>query len=725
MNLSLKNITKSPLYDGLFFRFWCFGGGIFITFQFLRILTLFLIGWDFNWDDFLKIILGGIKMDISTTSYLLGYLGTIIGLIRISIIKSAKRFLKLIIALNTIVFIVLISVVIADIFLLKYWGSRINSQALAYLKFPIQALKSSLSEGIFISVIIGLILLVLGIYIWSLRISKELHKFLSKSKLSIKSGVYLLITIAIIVLGARGGWSKVPLQISEAFEFQNQNNLNNQLSLNSIWNFIHQILNEDQHPDIEYITQQNWPDYSDPFEVNTQENIPKNKEKNSNHKVEFSHPIFAENSKPNVYLFILEGVSAEVSGYFSNSKTNATPKIDELASAGWGFKQAFACGDRTDKGLATILTGWPGQPWQSILNYPEKYRKLPSIVKTLSRAGYKSNFYYGGNSQFANMKDFLLSIGVENIIDEREIDKMELSFVKKQSSICFKTWQHFNRNISRNNLNNLQRFASKNSHRVTQESQKAMSEINLGGNWGYYDPLLFDVLMQHANKIKRSKQPSFNIVLTSSTHEPYDINEQFIKKGSDKSKNLTSNPDIEKYIQAVRILDESIYQCIKSILTVDKNALFVIVSDHGKYLNDANTMYGQRNFFHIPLIFYSNSINKMNSHSTRYVSWDDKSYGTNQVVSQTDVAKSLEYLILNNNKSFPRQEFQYSSNVFDKKHLPKAWFTMYGVMGIVEPNETNWLSTDKKALESELPWNSKDSAIIHRGRRIILDFFSL
>ena len=725
MNLSLKNITKSPLYDGLFFRFWCFGGGIFITFQFLRILTLFLIGWDFNWDDFWKIIQGGIKMDISTTSYLLGYLGSIIGLIRISIIKSAKRSLKLIIALNTIVSIVLISVVIADIFLLKYWGSRINTQALAYLKFPIQALKSSLSEGIFISVIIGLIFLVLGIYIWSLRISKELHKFLNKTKLSIKSGVYLLITIAIIVVGARGGWSKVPLQISEAFEFQNQNNLNNQLSLNSIWNFIHQILNEDQHPDVEFITKLNWPDYTDPFEIKIQDNIPNNQDNILYNQEKIRNSLFIQKTKPNVYLFILEGVSAEVSYYFSKSRINATPKMDMIASEGWGFKQAFACGDRTDKGLATILTGWPGQPWQSILNYPEKYRNLPSIVKTLSKVGYQSNFYYGGNSQFANMKDFLLSTGVENIVDERVIDEMELSFVKKESSICFKTWQRFNRNNSRNDSNFHQRFASKNTHRVTQESQEAMSSINLSGNWGYYDPLLFDVLMQHANKIKLSKQPSFNIVLTSSTHEPYDINEQFFKKVRDKSKNLSSSQDVEKYIQSVRILDESIYQCIKSILTVDADALFVIVSDHGKYLNDANTIYGQRNFFHIPLIFYSNSINKMNSHSTRYFSWDDKSDGTNQVVSQTDLAKSLEYLILNDNKSFPRQEFQYSSNVFDKQHPQKAWFTMYGVMGIVEPNETNWLSTDKKALESELPWNSKDSAIIHRGRRIILDFFSL
>ncbi len=703
MNLKIKNITKSPFYDGLFFRFWLFGVLVFLFFQFIRIGTLFLIGWNFNWNDFLKIIQGGIKMDISTTSYLLGYFGSLIGLIRITIVNNAKRLLKLILVINTAIIIILLLVLIADVFLLKYWGSRVNSQALSYLKYPEQAMKASLSEGIFISAVIGIVLLVLGIYIWTLKIADQLKKILKQRKFSIKSLAYSLISICLLILGARGGWSKVPLQISEAFEFQNENNLNNQLSLNSIWNFIHQVMNEDQLPEVEHITQLNWSNYRDPFNEDSQVNIPQ--------KGKINIPIqMGNDSKPNIYLFILEGVSAEVSAYFSHSKLNATPKLDELAQKGWGFKQAFACGDRTDKGLATILTGWPGQPWQSILNYPDKYRNLPTIAKSFNSQGYQTNFYYGGNSRFANMHDFLMSAGVKEIVDESVIDQFDLNFLRNKGSISLNTWTYYHKFSSVNSAE-----SGKNNKL---EFDNQVNKSRLKGNWGYFDPVLFDVLCKFAPKLNRNKKPGFNIILTSSTHEPYDINPIFKNK-------IDYKTELEKYIQSVKILDESLYQCIKKIESSDKNAVFIIVSDHGKYLNDANTMFGQRNFFHIPLIFYGNSINKLQSNISSFALGDVKARITEKVVSQTDIVRSLEFLIFKNRIGQNQQSFIYSRNVFNTQHPNNAWFNMYGVMGMIEPNETNWLSTDKKALENEIPWNSKDSAILHRGRKIILDFFSL
>ena len=142
-------------------------------------------------------------------------------------------------------------------------------------------------------------------------------------------------------------------------------------------------------------------------------------------------------------------------------------------------------------------------------------------------------------------------------------------------------------------------------------------------------------------------------------------------------------------------------------------------------MNDANTMFGQRNFFHIPLIFYGNSINKLQSNISSFALGDVKARITEKVVSQTDIVRSLEFLIFKNRIGQNQQSFIYSRNVFNTQHPNNAWFNMYGVMGMIEPNETNWLSTDKKALENEIPWNSKDSAILHRGRKIILDFFSL
>jgi phosphoglycerol transferase MdoB-like AlkP superfamily enzyme len=81
------------------------------------------------------------------------------------------------------------------------------------------------------------------------------------------------------------------------------------------------------------------------------------------------------------------------------------------------FKKAYASGDRTDKGLASIFCGYPSQPIKGILLDPSKWGALHQQFLPLefSKRGYQTNFYYGGNADFANMGTFLKFIGFQNI----------------------------------------------------------------------------------------------------------------------------------------------------------------------------------------------------------------------------------------------------------------------------------------------------------------------
>lgn len=719
MILNIQNITKSPLYNGLFFRFWGIGVLIFMFFQLYRGLTLWIIGWEFDSDQLWKIFQGGIKMDWSTTSYIMSYIFSMLGLIWLTIAKSLKRIFRLLIIINVILLIGITGIFIADIFLLKHWGSRINSQAIAFLKYPIEALKASLSTVEIISISLGLLLLGFSCYLFIIKSENAIKRFSKKIKNTLSNWVYLILTLGMLVIGIRGGTSKVPLQISEAFVFAGDSELNNQLTLNSLWNAIFQLTNKQKHPEIDHIIQFNgnnrlWYNYKGIYDSDPNQIVESNdgKQNSSN----------ALSDNPNIYLFVLEGVSAEVSKYFSDSEINATPYIDELAQNGMGFKKAFACGDRTDKGIATILSGWPGQPWQSILNYPDKYNKLPSIIKSAKKNGYVSTFYYGGNSKFANMQDYLIQMGVDKITDESEMNQLNMEFIYSKSSISNQVFNAFELNVVSETIKN-----DKKSRQSDVSVQKTTSNsFDLKGNWGYFDPVVMDVLQMktnqtsgilHNSKYKHSK-PQFNIILTSSTHEPYDINQFLINRKSIPNKKIR-HKETQNYILSVRILDRSIYSCIKKIQSSDPDALFILVSDHGKYLNTTETKFGQRNFFHIPLIFYGKPIDQIrksiNSHEIDNL--------INRVVSQTDIAATIEGLLFQ--KRYKNQQFKYSRNIFNNFNSGLSWFSMYGVMGIIEKDATYWLSTDKKSQELEKPWNHRDSMVIFMGKKIISDFFSL
>ena len=49
------------------------------------------------------------------------------------------------------------------------------------------------------------------------------------------------------------------------------------------------------------------------------------------------------------------------------------------------------------------------------MKIPAKSRTLPTIAEGLSKAGYKTDFLYGGDINFTNMKSYLLSTGYQRL----------------------------------------------------------------------------------------------------------------------------------------------------------------------------------------------------------------------------------------------------------------------------------------------------------------------
>jgi phosphoglycerol transferase MdoB-like AlkP superfamily enzyme len=175
--------------------------------------------------------------------------------------------------------------------------------------------------------------------------------------------------------------------------------------------------------------------------------------------------------RPNILLVIIEGFG----GAFVEpigGLPNVTPRFNQLSKEGVFFTQCYANSFRTDRGVVCDLSGHLGLPTASIMKIPSKSRTLPSISQTLHKAGYATDFVYGGDINFTNMKGYLLSQGYERLTAETDFSLAEQTYSK----------------------------------------------------WGVNDGVTADyVYEQIASRPANGTQPWFTTYLTLSSHEPFEV----------------------------------------------------------------------------------------------------------------------------------------------------------------------------------------------------------
>ena len=170
--------------------------------------------------------------------------------------------------------------------------------------------------------------------------------------------------------------------------------------------------------------------------------------------------------RPNIYIVILESFSRKV------METDATPHLNALRKEGLFFDNFYANSFRTDRGILSILSGYPAQPTTSLMRYPAKTDKLPSIGKMLQQQGYALHYYYGGDANFTNMRSYLTGMGFTHIVSDGDFPL---------------------------------------SARLSK--------------WGVPDHLVFQRALDDAKKAARAQAlpPQLNVIQTSSSHEPFDV----------------------------------------------------------------------------------------------------------------------------------------------------------------------------------------------------------
>lgn len=169
--------------------------------------------------------------------------------------------------------------------------------------------------------------------------------------------------------------------------------------------------------------------------------------------------------RPNIFIIVMESFSDTVT-----KVPGVTPNLNRLKHEGLYFSRFYANSYRTDRGLVSVLQGYPAPATVSLMKYPKKTANMPSIAAHLEKAGYEASYYYGGDADFTNMRSFLVNQGFRHIIEDVDFP-------------------------------------------VSDRLSK----------WGVPDHLLFKRAEKNILALPANGRPRLTVIQTSSSHEPFDV----------------------------------------------------------------------------------------------------------------------------------------------------------------------------------------------------------
>lgn len=481
----------------------------------------------FTINEILQTFWYGLRIDISASAYLTAIPLLLWLAARLTNNKWPDYLLTF---YNIIIIVIVVGISIIDAELYSFWGQKLNAYASSFAKFPKEMF--SFSSG----VSIGRLVFFISFISFLVKITYDnLPVKLNFIEQQLKIGITLLTFIAmggVLFLFIRGSIGMSPINQSFAY-FSNKPYLNH-AAVNTVWNFVASISEQSNGEQVNHYQF---------MEKEAAEQLIDSLMQKQDSSNQVSVQLFNQ-PKPDILLIILEGWTADVVG-FTGGEQEVTPHFNQLAQESFVYTNFYANGNRTDKGLAAIISAQPALANSSIVNKIEKFSQLPAIPNSLKKIGYQSAFIYGGEAEFANMKAYWLNSGYTNITDIHQFDKA-----------------------------------------ILPES------------WGVHDNELFEKVLEKMGKLP---SPKFVTTLTLSSHEPYQVphKSNFTQQTqADLYRNAVHFSDECLHQFITKAKTQPWYN----------NTIIVIMSDHGHQEPKGRSAY-EPGKFHIPFMITGGALN--------------------------------------------------------------------------------------------------------------------
>ena len=355
----------------------------------------------FGFADYMQVMIHGASLDAATA----GYLTAFPFLLVLISIWFRKFPLKKILYGYYILAAALISIIfVVDMALYTFWGFKLDASVFLYIDSPKEAL-ASVSVG-FILLRVLAILLLIALNSWVLLKITPSVLTATRKRIAGTAGMLLLGGVLFIII--RGGVTESTSNIGQVYfstePFLNHSAVNPDFSLLSSMG-----KSQDFASEFNFFDEEKRAALFDGLYPTT----------------DGDSIIQVLNTKrPNILIILMEGFG----GAFVEplgGLPDVTPHFNRLSKEGIFFTNCYANSFRTDRGTVCTFSGYLGLPTASVMKIPAKSRTLPAIAEGLSKAGYKTDFLYGGDINFTNMKSYLLSTGYQRLIANTDFSLAE------------------------------------------------------------------------------------------------------------------------------------------------------------------------------------------------------------------------------------------------------------------------------------------------------------
>lgn len=345
----------------------------------------------FGFADYMQVMVHGASLDAATA----GYLTAFPFLLVLISIWFRKFPLKKILYGYYILAAALISIIfVVDMALYTFWGFKLDASVFLYIDSPKEAL-ASVSVG-FILLRVLAILLLIALNSWALLKITPSVLNATRKRIAGTAGMLLLGGVLFIII--RGGVTESTSNIGQVY-FSNEPFLNHS-AVNPDFSLLSSMgKSQDFASEFNFFDEEKRAALFDGLYPTT----------------DGDSIIQVLNTKrPNILIILMEGFG----GAFVEplgGLPDVTPHFNRLSKEGVFFTNCYANSFRTDRGTVCTFSGYLGLPTASVMKIPAKSRTLPAIAEGLSKAGYKTDFLYGGDINFTNMKSYLLSTGYQRL----------------------------------------------------------------------------------------------------------------------------------------------------------------------------------------------------------------------------------------------------------------------------------------------------------------------
>lgn len=467
--------------------FWI---GVFLSARLIFLVANFDNAKHVTFADYLLMLVYGLHMDMS----MVGYISAIVGLLFIvsgwispSVSKKVSRVA--VVVLLTLVGIIVVS----DCTLFKYWGFRMDATPLMYLKNPSEVY-ATMSVW---QLIMGPLLVVLFVLFWMWIYSRLIYR---KAAVEARLPWWSILLISLNIIPIRGGFGIAPMNPGKAYF--SKDNFTNQATVNVVFNVFYS-LNKLKDTEKAY----HFMDDSEAKAI-----------VDSLYRQSGETEYLLKTRRPNVLVVIMESFVSSINHTLGGVQ-GITPNLDSLMKEGILFSHIYNDGQRSEKGLVSVMSGYPAQTTTSIIKHNAKVLKLPVLPRDFKKLGYKTAYFHGGDIGFANMRTYLMSSSFDYIITQDDFPK-------------------------------------------NQQQSK----------WGAQDGFVFNRLLDSINV---TKGPFFYSFFTLSSHEPFDVPMKTVIKGNDDISKFANSA-----YYTDMCLGNFIRQAKKSKWW--DNTLIILIADHGR-----------------------------------------------------------------------------------------------------------------------------------------------